>query len=311
MNSDSSNNSNSDMSAMFDASREAHQSEVIVVERGTGDSAPFLVTSDRAMVHDVKAMLDARRPMPERARGTAALFSLDSFIAHATRTSGSAGACAVFVDANPQTPRLTAVYNYHERGAGTLGARWCDHRAVYTFPLSRAWKAWAGMAGRWVTQEDFAAFIEDHAHELASPKLEGCADAVLRLERLGLVVAEPSEVLTASRGLSLTVDSHCESAVSLSTGDVKLVWEEKVRGEKGQALTIPGAFIVAIPTFEGDKEVHALSVRLRFRAKDGEVMWSLVPLGAEDVIRDAVLTARDRVASEVSGVEVFEGSPEA
>ncbi len=304
-------NFTADASAMFEAAREVHQPATMVAHRGDHESASFFVVPDRMKLHDVKGWLDARRPTPERARGTATLATLESFITHAKRSMGEAGACAVFVDTTPASPSMRSIYNYHQPGAGSAGARWCDHGALYRFPLSRAWRAWTSLGGKSLTQAELAAFIEDHAHEVCPPEEEGAATAVLRLERVGLTVATPAEVLTASRGLAASVETVVENSTVLQTGEAAFIFSEKVRGQNGQKLTVPGGFVIAVPVFEGATEVHALPVRLRFRAKDGVVTWTLLPLGADDVVRDAVLQAKERVVAEVPGAEVFEGSPEA
>lgn len=295
-----------DIAAALEGAREVHDPRIMNISRGDADSIPFLVMPDRMRAFDLKSWLDARRPAPERVRGTATLLTLESFIAHAKRFDAAKGG-AVFVNSDPARPSMTAVLNYH---GGADAPKWCDHRAAYTFPLSRAWKAWAGIAGRALSQADFAAFVEDHAHEVADPAAKGVAAEVARLESLGLRAATPAEVLTASRGLAATVETEVENSSSLANGDVRFVYSEKVKGEKGQALTVPTGFVIGLPVFEGDDVVHALPVRLRFRVKDGAVTWTLVPLGADDVVRDAVQDAKARVAGEV-GCEVFEGSPEA
>jgi uncharacterized protein YfdQ (DUF2303 family) len=295
-----------DIAAALEGSREAHEPRVMNIDRGDAASIPFLVVPDRMRAFDLKSWLDARRTAPERVRGTATLLTLESFIAHAKRFDAAKGG-AVFVDSNPTKPCMTSVLNYHQ---GADAPRWCDHRAAYTFPLSRAWKAWAGIAGRALSQGDFAAFVEDHAHEVADPAAKGVTAEVARLENLGLRAATPAEVLTASRGLAATVEVEVEDSSSLANGDARFVYSEKVKGEKGQALTVPTGFVIGLPVFEGDDVVHALPVRLRFRVKDGAVTWTLVPLGADDVVRDAVQGAKARVVAEV-GCEVFEGSPEA
>lgn len=295
----------SDAAAIIEATREM-QAGPIDFERGDHNAATFIATSDRVKIHDLKTWLDARRPTPERVKGAATLASLDSFIAHARRF-GAKERGAVFVVSDPKAPRMVSVLNYHTNADAP---QWCDHTGAYAFPLSRAWKAWAERAGKPMSQEDFAAFLEDRAHEVADPKTPGVKDAVAALARLDLRVASPAEVLTASRGLAATVEVQVENSSSLSNGDVKFIYAEKVKGEKGQALTVPGGFVVGLPVFEGDTEVHALPVRLRFRVREGEVTWTLVPLGADDVVRAAVDAARARVAAEV-GCEVFEGLPEA
>lgn len=310
MSTDNETETNNSMEALFEASREAHAPATVDALRGDHERAPLLVVPDRMTVVDPLEMLNKRLPVPLRARGFAKLCTLDSFIAHVKRTRSVRERCVVFVDPSPSAPSMLSLYDYD---AGTASPGWREHGARYSFPLSRAWKAWADRAGRPMSQADFAAFLEDRAHEVVDPKLPGAGEAAVALGRLDLRVATPAEMLTASRGLAATVEVSVESSTVLNTGEVRFVYGEKLKGQDGQKLTIPGGFVVALPVFEGDREVHALPVRLRFKmGRDGAApTWTLVPLGADDVVRDAIAAARERVAKEVEGLEVFEGSPEA
>lgn len=294
-----------DEAALFEASREVHAPSVIHVARGTEDDAGFLALPDRMRLFDVKAWLDARRPVPERVRGTAKLLTMGAFLAHVDRFHDEG--TAIFADPTPRAPSLTAVYDYHQ---GPGSARWGQHRASFAFPLSAEWKAWQEVDGKLMDQAAFAAFIEAHAHEIAPTSDPVAQAAAARLTRIDLKVSGPSEVLTASRGISLSVDRVVENHVRLDTGEVRLVFDEKLRGEKGAALTVPASFVVGVPIFDGDPDAVALPVRLRLRVNDGKVTWSFALLGADEVLREALKDAVQRVR-EVSGVPVFEGAPEA
>lgn len=294
-----------EIAAAAELAREAHAPSSMLVERGTHDAASFLVVPDRMRVHDLKAWLDARRPVPERLKGTATLTTIGSFVAHVLRFKDDA--TAVFACTQPRAPSLTAVYDYH---LGPGCPRWGQHRSTYSFPLSRQWKAWTETAGKWMEQETFAAFFEEHVHEVADPSNPNIVDAVSKLAGLGLRVAGPSEVLTASRGITCTVETSVERHEVLATGEMRFVYDEKIKGQSGQALTVPGAFVVGVPVFDGDRVMSALPVRLRMRVKDGDVMWAFALLGDEDVVREAVEDSIARVNRE-TGLVVFEGSPEA
>lgn len=290
--------------ATFEAAREAHQPRMMQFERGGHDAAPFLVIPDRMKAVDLKAWLDARRPAPERARGTARIASLGSFVAHVNRFKDDGS--AVFADATPAAPSLTAVYDYHRPGA----PRWGQHRAEYRFPLSAAWRAWTGAHGKPMDQGAFAAFIEAHTHEVAATTHADVQAAAAKLTALGLKLAGPSEVLTCSRGIAVSVETTVERSEVLTTGETRILYDEKLKGEKGAALTVPGAFVVGVPVFDWDDELAPLPVRLRLRVKDGHVLWTVDLLNADDVLRDALTAAVERVA-DATGLPVYQGSPEA
>ena len=95
----------------------------------------------------------------------------------------------------------------------------------------------------------------------------------------------------------------------LATGETKILYDEKLSGEKGAPLDVPGAFVVGVPVFDGG-DPYALPVRLRLRVASGKIAWTFALLGADDVVRDAVKGAVEKVRV-VTGLTVFEGTPEA
>src|SRR5690348_16422519 len=84
-------------------------------------------------LHSLKRFRDELAERPERRTGTAKLTTLESFCEHVARFADEHS--AIFASEDPNSPKLEAVLDYHEKGSG--GApRFGKHRAVYFFPLS-------------------------------------------------------------------------------------------------------------------------------------------------------------------------------
>lgn len=250
----------------------------------------------------VKKLRDEYLTKPERLRGKAKLETLASFIEHVQRFKDQGS--AVFAHVGDK-PWLFAVYDYNE---GPGAARFCGHVAEYMFPLSREWAAWMAADGKSMDQATFAAWMEDHAGDVVLPSIPQAAGAVEKLAAVEITPGTPTQLLTFSRGVDVRVESNVVNRVSLPTGGQRLVFDESIKGAAGEALDVPGGFVVALPLFDGGGH-YALPVRLRLRVERGKVMWSVAILRAADVLREAVTAAAEEVRA-ATALPLFYGTPE-
>lgn len=271
------------------------QAQVVSVARGSEDGATVLVVPSGFEVRDIKPVLDKYRTAPERITGKATLLTVQSFCAHVERFKSEA--TAIFAGESG----LTAVYNYHRRGAPAFA----DHRAVFAYPRSAAWRAWKAIDGKSLDQRAFAEWLEAHAEDVLGA---GSTSAHERLDQLGLKIGPQSEIVGLAKGLNIRIESDVSDSETLATGAVKIAYSSEIKGEKGAALTVPSGFVVAIPVLDEDA-AYPLPVRLRFRVESQRVKWSMHLLGADDVERDAIRLALDQVAK-ATGVPIYHGTPE-
>lgn len=264
--------------------------------------APVLLASEHVDLYSVKEQLDEYRTKPERRKGKARFAELASFIAHANRFKSDHSA----IFAEPETPSLTSVLDYHEKthtGAPAFG----EHRGIYSFPMSDEWKAWKSKNGVKMGQADFAAFIEDRLLDVADPAsaLKGASDFATTL---GAEFASGSKLLALSRGLSVTVNQQVKNAVALGSGEAQITFVEQHTNEQGAPIKVPGAFIIAIPVFKAGA-LYQLPVRLRYRTEGGRVIWFYEISQADKTFDHAFKEACDQAAKE-TGLPLFVGSPE-
>lgn len=267
---------------------------VTIDERGT----PKLVST-----RELLAPYDTK---PERRRGTAILEDLDSFVAHTNRFKGPTS--ALFASLGDGAPRLTAVLDYHQPGDDTFsGARFGQHRGLYKFPLSEEWRAWMAVAGKALTQQAFAEFLETRVIDVIDPKRAGESIADLAAD-LGISLTTPSRLLELSKGLQVRVNSKVAQAVSLSNGETQFSYATEHQDDKGAPLKIPNAFLIGIPVFDRE-DAYQLLVRLRYRVREGSVSWSLEPHNTSKALADAFEGAC-KEAQEQTILPLFFGSPE-
>lgn len=285
-----------DASAIIDAVESLSEHEFVDV----GGQSVLIVPSGKS-VKSIKPFLDEYRTAPERKKGVAEMLDLDSFIAHTNRFSDAES--AVFADSTPGAPSIQTVFDYNE---SKLGApRFGEHRTSYRFPLSDEWKAWIDASKKWVSQKDFAEFLETRIVDVLPA--EDAGPLALRLLPIVGSFAEASSVMAAARGLKVRVNRVVHNAVNTSSGESQFVFVEEHRGEDNAPLNVPQGMLVGIPVFRGD-DPYTVAVRIRYRITDGVATWNVEPMRLDLVLDDAFKTAVDRVRKETD-LPVFVGKP--
>ena len=202
-------------------------------------------------------------------------------------------------------PELMCVYNYNE--AGRQGARFSDFRAVYNCPLSEEWMTWGSVSGDQMQQEEFAAFIEKHVHDVIDPKDAG-KNATELANILATNLASPAQLMALSRGLTIHVGKRVQNATNLSTGEAQIAFAEEHSDQAGQPLKVPAAFAIAIPVFQGGR-LWQLPVRLRYLVHGGAITWILQPHRVVETLQ-AVFDEDCAEAREKTELPLFYGRPE-
>lgn len=280
--------------------------EIVVVETaGLGDNLPaqIPIAFDRtsSSFRSLRSLVLEYQDSLDRRKGTAHVDTLESFIKLILRHKDDQS--ALFGRCSWPEPKLTAVLNYN--AAGEVVRRG-DHRVVYAFPLTDEFKAWVGMNAKPMEQEVFAAFLEEHAAELAAP-LDGERTEYERL--FGEKMATPSEVLALSRHLEVFVAARAKQGVRLQTGERVVEFAEEHQNAKGEAVVIPGIFMVSVPAFI-DGEVVRIPARLRYRISSGAIKWFYQLYRWEFFLREQVEHDLD-AAAKATSLPAFEGAPEA
>lgn len=281
---------------------------------GLPEQVPFLYDPRERRPVSLKPIIEEMRLAPRAREGVATVETLQSFIALVSRhkDENSAifgrtawpGADSAKAADKRIDPELTAVIDYH--AAGPLGApRFGRHRVVYRFPITEEFRVWVGQDGRPMEQADFAAFLEDHAAELAAP-FDGERSEYERLfkERF----ANPAELLSLSRSLEVHVGAKVKRSERLQTGERTVYFAEEHMNGAGEPIEIPGIFMVSLPAFL-DGEPVRIPARLRYRLSGGSIAWFYQLYRWEFWLRERVAQDLARAGRE-TGLPTFEGEPE-
>ncbi|NNU62450.1 DUF2303 family protein [Ochrobactrum soli] len=291
--------------AIADLTKKASEPVIVNIptaglSHGLAESVPVAFDRTLQEFQSLKSLLEEHRVSPERRRGTASTDTLASFIDLINRHKDDGS--VIFGKARWPEPKLTGIMNYHDLDNE---ARFADHRIEYAFPLTDEFKAWVDTNKKGMEQADFAAFIEEHAQEVASPTDGEKAE----YERFfNEKIATPSELIMLSRHLEVFVSATVKQGVRLQTGERTVEFREEHQNAKGEAVVIPGIFIVSVPAFVDGEKVR-IPTRLRYRIKGGDIVWFYDLYRWETVLREQV--QRDLLESaKQTGLPHFEGSAE-
>jgi uncharacterized protein YfdQ (DUF2303 family) len=173
------------------------------------------------------------------------------------------------VEENLIKASATIVFNPHPIGSDQNLAGYGDFKAEYNFPLSKELLSWLKNNGNAMAQMEFANFLEDHVCDMTSDYDYERMD----LEKtLGGKRADPIEMLELSRGLELRVNEQVKNVGRLQSGEMQIVYSVEHTQSDGQPIRVPTWFNIKVPVFEGDAP-HIIPVRLRYRVKEGKVIW--------------------------------------
>jgi uncharacterized protein YfdQ (DUF2303 family) len=272
---------------------------------GLPPTVPVLFNRNTQAATSLRTLIEEQRQLPARRAGVATLQTLQGLTALLKRHQDDDS--ALFVDLNWRAPKIVAIVDYHRQtmAANPHEPRHLQHRLEYTFPLSEGWQKWVKKNGRPMNQAQFAAFIEDRISDVSAPKDTEQAEyeALFKTK-----IADPFEIVTLSRGLSVSVSAKVQRDVRLQSGEAEMVFEEVHRDGGNQKLVVPGLFMLSLPVFFRGENVR-LPVRLRYRVKEGNVFWFYQMWEPDRFVTDAVERARDAIVVE-TGVPAYEGAAE-
>lgn len=226
---------------------------------------------------------------PTRMRGTMTLADLGSFVAYVDRVRGGFG----LGDGSKLPQYFPGAEILFNRSAGTYACHfnhhggWGDYLAIYQPRQTTAWKKWKEYSGKFVTQEEFAAFLEDRIAEIYEPA--------------GAALFEMANSLKVSVNATFSKDINRQTG-----GATKLIWTEDVKTGEVQ---IPEKLTLVITPFVGGEAITG-TARLKFTTPRSEkgVHFGIF-LGEEfEYALDAAFDAMSDKIFAATGIPVIQGT---
>lgn len=159
---------------------------------------------------------------------------------------------------------VTAVIDAH-RGAGKPAGHEL-HQALLRLTFDTDWTDWTTNAGKWLSQTEFADFIDDHLHNIVDPTPAVMLDLAQHFTAKKSVTFKSSQRLKdGSTGLSYVEDTTASA------------------GAKG-TIEIPDLFTIGVPVYSR-RDPWKITARLRYKIHDGGGLSLCYRLDRPDDVR--------------------------
>lgn len=236
--------------------------------------------------------LESYLPQPRRKVAKVTLTEAESFIAYLKR-HGSLSNATIWCLANPSGGRLEFKAILNDHGEEEKDRDWRDHRAHFTPEKSEEWTRWVSTNRSPMEQSVFAAFLEDNLKDISSS-----SDTM----------PTGAQMLKMAVDFEAKQDMRFKSAVRLQSGGVRMEYVADEDKNTVEAMSIFDRFQIAIPVFRADVARYPITARLRYRTKDGKlVFWyelNRIDLELERAAQAMIETIRSQ-----SGLPFFFGEP--
>lgn len=237
-------------------------------------------TDGQARVIDLSDEIERAQPNPNRKTGARTVVDVPSFAAYLAKH----GVIESELWGARDRGTVRAVINAHEssdsgEGVDTNGvAGWGDHTVTLQLRHSDDWNDWTKNNGQWLSQVDFAEFVEDHLPNFGSPT--------------GAEALELAQSFRATQKVEFGATKHAGGETTLSYVETT---DAKASTKKGD-IVFPDKVTLGIHVYDQGK-AYALDARLRYRVRAGELLMGYKLDRPKDVLQQAF----DDVVTEVQG----------
>lgn len=223
---------------------------------------------------------------PRRSAGTVRVHDSAGFVAAVQKRAPGVEELTLYAD--EETTALVAVLN--DDTSVTPG--WRDYRVELSLRKRPEWVHWRSLDGHLVSQERFAAHVEDGLEELVRP---GAA-----------------EMLDLAQTFHATTAARFKGGHRLASGARQFVYEEDVDASAGPGgeVAIPETFELAVRPFFGSDR-FAVDARFRFTLKAGDLSLGYKLNRPDDVERAAFLAVVTAVGAELDLPPIAGAAPAA
>lgn len=264
----------------------------------------FAIVPKGMEIKSLKDIQDDYRLVPLYVNQAEATNNFDSFIVYVKRYLSENSilfADQPKIDGNRAEFTMKAILDYHPAGGDPMKAGAGNHTMQYIAALHTRMSRWLKTENRGLSQIEFASFVEDNIGDLCV--LEGFTPP------FGSAIASPADLLTLSRGLEVRVNQTVRNASRLSNGETSLIFTSENTKQDGSELIVPEWFGIKLPIFIGT-EPTIIPVRLRYRVKDGVIVFTYLFHGFDMVLEQTVAAAVEHVRKNVPTLAVIEGLTE-
>ena len=226
---------------------------------------------------------------PRRKTASIETDTVESFVSYLTLHASEQTTVWVKADYVQGKVEFLGVVNDH--GAEDDDREWRDHRVKFAPRKSEEWSRWKAWDRELFGQAEFAAFIEDNLADIVGDEHAPSGSAMLRM----------------ALDFEAKLDMRFKSAMRLQSGGVDMAFTSTDDAGTLEKMRLFDRFSIGIPVFWGD-EAYRVDARLRYRAKEGRVMFWYDLIRADKVL-EAAAAKIVTIVSEGTRAPLFFGNP--
>lgn len=238
------------------AAMEAGASLTRQPEHFTVEGVPYVALPLDMGLNSLEATLRA----PTKLKQMVGMATHESFVAYLSMF-GDPTRSVVF--ANRSSCMFMAIVDYHE---DAKKPSFNQHRAVFTMAKTVEWQEWMAANNKAKSQEEFAAFWEEHIRDIARP--------------------DGTDLLSMARNLEINKEITFKSSRKIEDGSVQFIFNESVAGSGG-SMKVPSESTLALRPFEDSESAVPVRAKLRYRLKDqGQLQLWFELQEVNDILKD-------------------------
>lgn len=254
------------------------------VDIDTTQGKPYVVLPEGYTVADLEHLL----PTPTRPRATVSVTDSDSFIKYVNK-HGSLAECTIYADIDAEASRMAMIAVINDNGDNP---GWRDHTCSFEPKQSVEWKRWLGKNKAYMSQSDFATWLEDNLADVAA--VDGMPSG--------------NDMLQLALGFERTAEKRLKSKINLQSGGVRLEYVDDEDKDTRTSLSVFERFTLGLPVFDGSASAYPLEARLKYRERDGKISFLFELIRPDRVFKTAVHEELGRI-KDATGFMLLNGKP--
>lgn len=229
---------------------------------------------------------DAYSDSPRRATATRKVTTAESFISYLAKH----GRAESEVYADVKNSKVVGIIDSHG-GNITGDPGWQGHRVELLLEHTKSWLAWMENDGKWLTQVQFAEFIEQFSPDVKSPAA--------------------GDLMILAQNFYMTKDLEYQSSERLDNGETNLVYKEKIAAKGTGNIEVPSQLELILQPYVESPRQYAFA-NFRTRLNGAQLLVGYVLIRPDDILEgifaDIVSEIRDgRKEDAGRGVTGFDG----
>lgn len=246
---------------------------------------PFVALPNDYEINDLESLL----PTPTRKRATVTTTDSDSFIFYIKKHGGD-DVTVVYADTDYEANKFSLVGVLDDHGV--TDPHWRGHRCLFQPTQAVEWRRWLSANKKQFSQTDFAAWLEDNLADVAA--VEGMPTG--------------ADILQMSLGFEANSEKRLRSKINLQSGGVRFEFVDDEDKDTRTSMQVFERFTLGLPVFEGSKSAYRVEARLKYREREGKVIFWYELIRPDLVFKTAVNDEITHIR-EKTGFPVISGKP--